>query len=521
MSSQRLPLTLLGVGVALFGFAAYLLIAGTAGAQPASAATGASAEGAVEAPTARTVASNAMPEARITVDAKVRARLLPPADVVPTHEATVTVDGRVVDARVSLVAGPGSAFADAAAGKRHLVRIDGVGAGSVFRVLSVPAEGALHCALRADVELRGVVFDAHGKPAVGARLWAGSYDGEGRPLEVMTDDEGKFCIYERVGGEGIPLVVRAADHASQYRLVSLTDASLSAELRISLEHARPLTVRLAAAIDDPTLARLDLLPVSSTASLKQYPFFLAALGAFATVDSDDGGALRIGDLPGHGVIGVRATHPHARTGKPVQVDLADARRAVVTVAFGAAQRWIESTVRDGEGRPVGGAHVVLRDHANRAVPMRSGWVLPPSAHRAEPAAETTTNAAGAFAIVAPDTASRLDVTAAGHCGLRLEVGPGSVALGPVVLPSAAGLAVGPPSLFLQPRSDGYRYLVRGAHGNWTRWTGTDAFEVALDEPALVDLTIRVEPVTGDAEPEEFRLDAQPVVGPVTVDLARR
>jgi hypothetical protein len=307
--------------------------------------------------------------------------------------------------------------------------------------------------------VRGSVRARDGGPVVGATIWLGEIDAAGALRQTTADADGRFEL-DVAAGAGVPCVVRAPGFATMAVPIEVgPNGAHSVELR--LERAASIEVRLAARVDDPTLARVRIRPVGSDSTALDYPVYLAQLENRDRLDAR--ARWLIDDLPHDCRFEFRVEHPGLMDETPAQQStvVGKVRPAVVRRSEASTLR---GRVVDETGAPWAG--------------LRVGFAGSRSA---------TTAQDGSFLVVAPDDRSApwIAETMPG-IGYRVEHERVHDA---VVLRLSRKLRPFEPTagITLTPPGDAPAWRVRLQPGDWQRGQLGVPFTLQLRQPVFADL----------------------------------
>lgn len=373
---------------------------------------------------------------RVQVEVRLRERFVaPPAARVEVRD--VVDHGLPLPVRV--LAGVGAApAADRREPGAALVAVDAYGA-ELLRVAIVPAGGTAQLRVGGRRTVRGRVLGPAGAPAVGARVWLGESNADGR-REFVTDDDGRYEA-DVPSGDGVPFVVQAPDCATQARALDVGDGAV-ADARLAA--GASLTVQVVAVAEAMAAARVYVLPTAEVgADVAQWPFWLQGLAGGVEIGAD--GAV-IDGLPQGSEVAVVVAHPFTPRMAPQTVRLKGERpRAVVALPAFLADR-LAGRIVDADGQPLAGADVEVGGASPRSPAPAPR--LAPAAAVARGAVAATSAADGSFVVGVPAGDDLvLRVRAAGHAGRELPLR--ALAAGAVVVLSPwrgdePGFALTPP-----------------------------------------------------------------------------
>lgn len=392
------------------------------------------------------------------------------AFVAPPAPRVVVRTGGGADLWFAVLAGVGAgASDDAVRGGLTLISIAIDAGARLLRQVDVPANGVGMHVVGPRIVAAGFVKDDQQRAIVGAHVWFGESDSSGTRREAITDDAGRFEL-DTPAGPGVPFVVQAAGHASQWRVLTIEPPS--PELAVMLQPATTVTVQLATLSTGTDAARLYVVPNGAVSTeLAQYPFFLQSVDGGHVADAP--GAFTIADLPHSGTIGIVAIHPRAAIAAPRDVVLKNVAQRVVLPAPQSAGDW-RGAVVDDDGQPLADVRVWSHPRARSFGGKPSLRLLPPHLD-AIGCHFTATGSDGTFTIgaIAGDEPT-LSLRAAGRAGRDLAWPLANSA--PIVLPTWRG---GEPSFRLSPPRAG------------TPWSaacdlsGGLRAEIAADQPWVV------------------------------------
>ncbi|MBL8750613.1 MAG: carboxypeptidase regulatory-like domain-containing protein [Planctomycetes bacterium] len=283
-------------------------------------------------------------------------------------------DPRGRELPVAAVAGAGAWFdeGDPQPGLA-LVAVGIEGGGSVLRQVAVDAAGPARVDVGARLVVRGVVRDREQKPLGGASVWLGESDSTGVRREVATDDEGAF-EFDVPAGSGVPFVVHAEGHASQWLPVVVTTPPR--EMSMSMSPSAQVAIQVVGSSHGIDAVRVFVVPGNEVSTeVAQYPFFLQALTDGTAVEAN--GRATLSDLPQRGAVGIVVRHPLVPADAPVQVALSS-RGVRVPVPMSLAANVCTLRVVDESGAPLPGVAAWLRDRPDPVGGAPSLRLLPPA-----------------------------------------------------------------------------------------------------------------------------------------------
>lgn len=443
---------------------------------------------------------------RVQVEVRVRERFVAPSS--PRVEVRDAVDlGTPLPLRTIAGVGAGPA-SDGREPGAALVAVAYASAGELLRHANVPAGSSAQLRVGGRRVVRGRVLGPDGAPAVGARVWLGESNAEGR-REFATDDDGRYEA-DVPSGDGVPFVVRAPGCATQARVLDVGDGAV-ADARLAAGCA--LTVQVVAVAEAMAAARVLVLPTAEVGSdVAQWPFWLQAIDGGALVAAE--GAV-IDGLPRGGEIAVVVVHPLAPRMAPQATRLKGERpRAVVALPAFFGRRLAGSVVEAG-GQPLAGAEIEVASASSRAQPMAPR--LAPAAAVARGVVAATSAADGSFLVGVPDGDDLVvRVRADGHAGRELplrEVADGAA----LELPPWRG---GEPSFVLAPPRAGAAWSARAdlAGGIAVELSADAPWTVSLPGPGRYDFVLTTH--VPDAAPVRRELANVVVTGPVELEPPR-
>ena len=386
------------------------------------------------------------------------------------------------------------------------VAIDG---GFVVRQGAVAAAGRSEVRIGSSLTVSGSVRDEQGTALVGARVWFGELDAEGRTRHLRTDEEGRFSTAIR-GGDGVPLTAWAEGYAATWRPVRVS-VDDKRDFAITLSKGRELRYQLAGAATAVELAEVFVAPAAQVgAQLSRYPFFLQGLVGGAAIDATGRGLTAF--LPERGELSLAVLHPLVAIQRHQEVELSRQREpCVVPLEF--RPEWRVRLI-DEAGAGIAGGRALLRPEA-RAVTASGGLRLLPPILDARGCHGATADAEGRMLLARPVAGDVLALRAAGYAGRDLTIGEELPEA--VTLPRWQG---GEPSIVLQPPIAGQVWRAEfDLSGGVTldREPGADAV-VSLPHAGRFDLVV----ITFHGEREVGRRVLENVVatGPVTIEPSK-
>lgn len=437
---------------------------------------------------------------RVVVTVTATERFVPPPPELPLVE---TVTG--VPLWCDAVAGIGSGF-DVGLHKRGISLLAfGFDGRTLLRQVAVSPQSQQVAKIAARVVVRGQVLDLEQKPVAEASVWFGELAADGTRFEVTTNADGQFDA-DVPAGQGVPMLVRAADFATTWRTVSVEPGMLP--LRQGLQPATSLTVLLAARAVDIERARAFVVPTGAMSTgMAQWPFFAQAVAGGYAFDKD--GRVVIDDLPQDGSLGIVVVHPYAALAAPKKVTLdRQAVQVIVPVSFVARRQ--SGLVVDDDGRAVS-ASLWAAPSPVRLNGPRSLRLLPPHLD-VRGACFAATDSTGRFVLGLPtDKVAHVAVRAKGYAGRNLEWRDGLDQA--VVLPRWIG---GEPSLRILPPAAGaeWQLAINLGDGIVSHCAAGEPFVVSLPHAGRFDVAVAV---TYEGEPETRR-DVLGLVATGVVDL---
>lgn len=383
----------------------------------------------------------------------------------------------------------------------------GLGGGAfVLRQVALDAAGPTRLLLGPRRLVHGTVVDARQQPVAGAQVSLGEYEASGAVRAVATDAEGHFEL-DTFAGDGVPLVVEADGHASQWR--SLQVLELGENVRVvPLPEGGALEVQLAGEARAVESARVFVVPLAALATeWVQFPFFLQVLGRGVAVQANGRATLR--GLPRTGSIGVVVQHPGLPLSAPVEVRRAT-QRAPLLVPLRLQQLQAARLV-DAAGAPVAAALALLRP-GGRAMPASGSLRMLPPGLDALGCTLAYGAVDGTLALAGSDAGSVLSLRAPGYAGRDLPVTAALLAE-PIVLPVWRG---GEPALRLLPPRAGVRW-----QSEWNLSGGLQLTHeagasptVALPHPGRFE--VQVTTFVGSERKATVTLPALDATGPIDV-----
>lgn len=409
---------------------------------------------------------------------------------------------------VQLLAGTdASPFAEGARTGLVLASI-GLGGGAfVLRQVAVDAAGPTRLLLGPRRLVHGTVVDASQQPVAGAQVSLGEYEASGAVRAVATDAEGHFEL-DTFAGDGVPLVVEAFGHASQWRSLQVLEQGENVRV-VPLPEGGELEVQLAGEAREVEAARVFVVPLAALATeWVQFPFFLQVLGRGVAVQANGRATLR--GLPRTGSIGVVVQHPGLPLLAPVEVRRATLRTPLLVPLR--LQPTQSGRLVDAAGEPVAGALALLRPGGRAAPASGSLRMLPPGLDAqgctlAYGAADGTLALAGSV-----DAGSVLSLRAPGYAGRDLPFTAALLAE-PIVLPVWRG---GEPSLRLLPPRAGVRWQSEWSLSGGLQLTHEAGASptVALPRPGRFE--VQVTTFVGSERKATVTLPAVDATGPLDV-----
>lgn len=257
-----------------------------------------------------------------------------------------------VDVGVTVPAEPERMFDDAPIVGRRLVAFTLPDGGVCCRDVTLSAATTIELEHLPARVVRGRVLARDGGPLIGASIWLGEIEAGGTLRQTTTDSDGRFEL-EVAAGAGVPCVVRAPGFATLAIPIEVgLDGARSVELR--LERAASIEVRLAARVDDPTLARVRIRAADSESTALDYPVYLAQLEDRDHLDAL--GRRLIDDLPHGCQFEFRVEHPALVDGAPAKQSAVVGKVRSAVVKCSTAQS-VRGRVLDETGASWGGLRV--------------------------------------------------------------------------------------------------------------------------------------------------------------------
>jgi hypothetical protein len=419
-----------------------------------------------------------------------------------------TMAGSSEELPVQLLAGTdASPFGDGARAGLVLASIDLGGGAFALRQVAVETAAPTRLVLGPRRLVRGTVVDARQQPIAGAQVALGEYDTSGAVRAVTTDAEGHFEL-DTWAGDGVPLVVEADGHASQWRSLQVLENGENLRV-VPLPEGGELAVQLAGEARAVEAARVFVVPLASLATeWVQFPFFLQLLGRGTAVQANGRATLR--GLPRTGSIGVVVQHPGLPLAAPVEAR-PGALRAPLLVPL-SLQPLATGRLVDADGAPVAGALALLRP-GGRAMPASGSLrMLPPGLDAqgctlAYGAADGTLAMAGSAA-----AGSVLSLRAPGYAGRDLPF-TAAWLTEPIVLPVWRG---GEPSLRLLPPRAGGRWQSEWNLSGGLQLTHEAGASPTVALPQAGRFEVQVTTFVGSERKATVTLPAIDATGPIDV-----